>query len=310
MDQITSSTITSENKIGESKVEMEAQSSEGKSANKPVSLVIHKRRQQAQYFVEDLGKLAILDMVLIPAGSFLMGSPDDELERSESEIPQHPVTVKTFFMGKYPVTQSQWSAVATMPQVNLELNPDPSHFKGEDRPVENVSWFEAVEFCDRLSHYTGRTYRLPSEAEWEYAVRAGTTTPFHFGETITTDLANYDGTDSSDGSWPGSYGRGPKGIYRQETTPVGSFQVANAFGLHDMHGNVWEWCQDHWHSSYEGAPKDGSAWIDSEAKDDASRLLRGGSWTINPRNCRSACRTYNIPGFRYDGNGFRVVCSA
>ena len=310
MDQITSSTITSENKIGESKVEMEAQSSEGKSANKPVSLVIHKRRQQAQYFVEDLGKLAILDMVLIPAGSFLMGSPDDELKRGEPETPQHPATVKTFFMGKYPVTQSQWSAVATMPQVNLELNPDPSHFKGEDRPVENVSWFEAVEFCDRLSHYTGRTYRLPSEAEWEYAVRAGTTTPFHFGETITTDLANYDGTNSSDGSWSGSYGRGPKGIYRQETTPVGSFRVANAFGLYDMHGNVWEWCQDHWHSSYEGAPKDGSAWIDSEAKDNASRLLRGGSWTINPRYCRSACRTYNIPGFRYDGNGFRVVCSA
>ena len=310
MDQITSSTITSENKIGESKVEMEAQSSEGKSANKPVSLVIHKRRQQAQYFVEDLGNRVTLDMVQIPGGDFLMGSPDDELERSESEIPQHPVTVKTFFMGKYPVTQSQWSAVATMPQVNLELNPDPSHFKGEDRPVENVSWFEAVEFCDRLSHYTGRTYRLPSEAEWEYAVRAGTTTPFHFGETITTDLANYDGTDSSDGSWSGSYGRGPKGIYRQETTPVGSFQVANAFGLYDMHGNVWEWCQDHWHSSYEGAPKDGSAWIDSEAKDDASRLLRGGSWGSNPWHCRSASRDDYSPDYRYYTVGFRVVCYA
>ena len=302
MDQITSSTITSENKIGESKVEMEAQSSEGKSANKPVSLVIHKRRQQAQYFVEDPGKLAILDMVLIPAGSFLMGSPDDELERSESEIPQHPVTVKTFFMGKYPVTQSQWSAVATMPQVNLELNPDPSHFKGEDRPVENVSWFEAVEFCDRLSQHTGRPYRLPSEAEWEYACRAGTTTPFHFGETITPDLANYNGSYT--------YGQGAKGIYREETTPVGSFRVANPFGLYDMHGNVWEWCQDHWHDNYEGAPVDGSAWINSEVRDEASRLLRGGSWFYDPGLCRSACRYGDIPGFRHFNIGFRVVCSA
>ena len=302
MDQITSSTITSENKIGESKVEMEAQSSEGKSANKPVSLVIHKRRQQAQYFVEDLGKLAILDMVLIPAGSFLMGSPDDELERSESEIPQHPVTVKTFFMGKYPVTQSQWSAVATMPQVNLELNPDPSHFKGEDRPVENVSWFEAVEFCDRLSQHTDRPYRLPSEAEWEYACRAETTTPFHFGETITPDLANYNGSYT--------YGRGTKGIYRKETTPVGSFRVANAFGLYDMHGNVWEWCQDHWHDNYKGAPPDGSAWVDAEAEKEAMRVLRGGYWNNHPGDCRSACRDDLIPGFRNYYIGFRVVCSA
>ena len=302
MDQITSSTITSENKIGESKVEMEAQSSEGKSANKPVSLVIHKRRQQAQYFVEDLGKLAILDMVLIPAGSFLMGSPDDELERSESETPQHPVTVKTFFMGKYPVTQSQWSAVATMPQVNLELNPDPSHFKGEDRPVENVFWFEAVEFCDRLSQHTDRPYRLPSEAEWEYACRAETTTPFHFGETITPDLANYNGSYT--------YGRGTKGIYRQETTPVGSFQVANAFGLYDMHGNVWEWCQDHWHDNYKGAPPDGSAWVDAEAEKEAMRVLRGGSWCFDPRLCRSACRIRYYPGDRNFYIGFRVVCSA
>ena len=302
MDQITSSTITSENKIGESKVEMEAQSSEGKSANKPVSLVIHKRRQQAQYFVEDLGKLAILDMVLIPAGSFLMGSPDDELKRGEPETPQHPATVKTFFMGKYPVTQSQWSAVATMPQVNLELNPDPSHFKGEDRPVENVSWFEAVEFCDRLSQHTDRPYRLPSEAEWEYACRAETTTPFHFGETITPDLANYNGSYT--------YGRGTKGIYRKETTPVGSFRVANAFGLYDMHGNVWEWCQDHWHDNYKGAPPDGSAWVDAEAEKEAMRVLRGGSWGSILRYCRSACRTYDDPGDRYFNDGFRVVCSA
>ena len=302
MDQITSSTITSENKIGESKVEMEAQSSEGKSANKPVSLVIHKRRQQAQYFVEDLGNRVTLDMVQIPGGDFLMGSPDDELERSESEIPQHPVTVKTFFMGKYPVTQSQWSAVATMPQVNLELNPDPSHFKGEDRPVENVSWFEAVEFCDRLSQHTDRPYRLPSEAEWEYACRAETTTPFHFGETITPDLANYNGSYT--------YGRGTKGIYRQETTPVGSFRVANAFGLYDMHGNVWEWCQDHWHDNYKGAPPDGSAWVDAEAEKEAMRVLRGGSWCFDPRYCRSACRFIINPGYRDYYYGFRVVCSA
>ena len=275
-------------------------------------LTIHRRRQQAQYFVEPLGVETLeqpvtLEMVLIPAGSFLMGSPADELDRYSSESPPHQVTLPQFFLGKYPVTQAQWSAVAALSQVNRELEADPSNFKGANRPVEQVSWEDAVEFCDRLSQYTGRPYRLPSEAEWEYACRAGTTTPFHFGETITTDLANYDGTDDSAGKWSGSYGRGPKGIYRQETTPVGSFKVANAFGLSDMHGNVWEWCADRWHDNYEGAPSDGSAWLEGGSE---SYLLRGGSWADDPRGCRSAGRDDLARDTRYDLIGFRVACSA
>lgn len=147
--------------------------------------------------------------------------------------------------------------------MNKELDADPSNFKGDKRPVEQVSWYDAVEFCDRLTAHTKRAYSLPSEAEWEYACRAGTRTPFHFGETITTDLANYRGTDNEEYKWSGSYGPGPKGIYREQITEVGSFGVANAFGLYDMHGNVWEWCLDDWHDNYEGAPTDGSAWLDS-----------------------------------------------
>ncbi|NJR18881.1 MAG: formylglycine-generating enzyme family protein, partial [Calothrix sp. CSU_2_0] len=247
-------------------------------------------------------------MVLIKGGTFMMGAPETEEGSRDSERPQHEVTVPTFFMGKYPVTQAQWKFVASLPQVNRELKPDPSYFKGENRPVEQVSWFEAVEFCDRLTQHTKRPYRLPSEAEWEYACRAGTTTPFHFGETITTDLANYDGTDNEEYKWSGSYGRGPKGIFRKETTEVGYFGVANAFGLYDMHGNVWEWCADQWHDNYEEAPTDGSAWIDSNSNNNQSRLLRGGSWNSYPPYCRSAYRNGSNPDFVSDRLGFRVVC--
>jgi formylglycine-generating enzyme required for sulfatase activity len=261
------------------------------------SLTIRKSSQQAWNFIEDLGNGVQLEMVQIPQGRFLMGSPEDELDRTADEGPQHQVSVPAFFMGKYPVTQAQWKTVANLPQVNRELQPDPSSFKGANRPVERVSWYDAVEFCARLSQKTGRSYRLPSEAEWEYACRAGTTTPFHFGETMTTDLANYDGTDDKDGKWSGSYGQGPKGVYRQETTPVGSFGVANAFGLYDMHGNVWEWCADPWHDRYEGAPIDGTVWDETcndnryqssidllvnTKEDNRTRLLRGGSWYDSP----------------------------
>jgi formylglycine-generating enzyme required for sulfatase activity len=273
----------------------------------PSQLTINRHLQQALGYSEDLGKKVRLEMVAIPEGSFMMGSPEAEEGHRESESPQHHVTVKSFFIGKYPVTQAQWKAVAALPQVNRKLRSDPSRFTGANRPVEQVSWLDAVEFCDRLSKHTNKPYRLPSEQEWEYACRGGTTTPFHFGETITTDLANYDGNYT--------YGAGAKGVYRQETTPVGSFGVANAFGLFDMHGNVWEWCADHWHSNYQGAPNDGSAWVDEEQNENKNRsqkyrLLRGGSWNDYPWNCRSAFRLTYAPDNRYDLIGFRVVCVA
>ena len=271
-------------------------------------IIIHEYERTAQYFIEDLGNSIQLEMVMIPGGSFMMGSPETEEDSNDDERPQHQVTIKAFCLGKYQVTQAQWKAVAAFPQVNRELKPDPSRFKGNNRPVESVSWEDAVEFCDRLSNHTKRQYRLPSEAEWEYACRAGTTTPFHFGETITTDLANYRGTDNEEYKWSGSYGQGPKGVYREETTEVGSFGIANNFGLYDMHGNVWEWCQDDWHSNYEGAPTDSNAWINSEESSNM-RLLRGGSWYNNPENCRSAYRNHNNLAYDNNGIGFRVVCS-
>ena len=263
-------------------------------------IVINRTRKTGKYYIEDLGNGIQLEMIMIPGGTFMMGSPETEEGSTDDERPQHPVTIKGFCLGKYQVTQAQWKAVAAFPQVNRELKPNPSYFTGDNRPVEHVSLYDAVEFCSRLSQYTGRTYRLPSEAEWEYACRAGTTTPFHFGETITTDLANYDGGSS--------YGQGSEGVYREETTEVGSFEVANNFGLYDMHGNVWEWCQDHWHSNYEGAPTDGSVWLNNE-KGTNLKLLRGGSWGSNPVSCRSACRNLNDLDFNNYNIGFRVVCS-
>ncbi|MEQ8972538.1 MAG: formylglycine-generating enzyme family protein [Coleofasciculus sp. C1-SOL-03] len=270
--------------------------------------VIIKRHQgEAQFFVEQLSDDVGIRMMLIPKGSFNMGSPEYEPERSASEEPVHQVNVPSFFMGKYPVTQAQWRVVASLPPVNRELNPNPSRFKGDNRPVECISWYDAVEFCQRLSQYTHRSYRLPTDAEWEYACRAGTTTPFHFGETITTDLANYRGTDNTEYGWSGSYGRGPKGEYRKKTTPVDHFGIANAFGLCDMHGNVRELCLDHWRDNYEGAPKDGSAWLSDD--EIAICVLRGGSWNFAPSRCRCASRFTSYPGIDInDFVGFRVVC--
>ena len=179
-----------------------------------------------------------------------------------------------------------------------ELSPNLSSFKGDNLPVENVTWEDAQEFCRQLSVLTGKDYRLPTEAEWEYACRASTTTPFHFGETITADLANYRASKA--------FGGGPTGEYREQTTVVGQFP-ANSFGLCDMHGNVWEWCQDHWHESYEGAPTDGSAWLSSDANENR-RVLRGGSWYDLPEVCRSALRFWGAPDYSNDVVGFRVVC--
>ncbi|MFG6101660.1 formylglycine-generating enzyme family protein [Leptothoe sp. EHU-05/26/07-4] len=254
--------------------------------------------QTAYRYIEQLSLEIPLEMVAIPEGRFVMGSPDDEPERSNRESPQHEVAVESFFMGRYPVTQAQWRVVAAMEQVNRKLEAAPARFKGDNRPVEQVSWHDAMEFCARLSVYAEREYRLPSEAEWEYACRAGTTTPFHFGDMITTEVANYGGS---------AYANGPRGERRGETTPVNHFGIANDFGLSDMHGNVREWCQDHGHDNYEEAPTDGSAWI--EGGNDKRRVLRGGSWYFNPRFCRSAYRDLISPAFR-DLIGFRVVCSA
>ncbi len=262
--------------------------------------IINRKHKEARYFTENLRNGVTLDMVAIPGGEFLMGAPQDEKGSYGNERPQHKVTVQPFFMGKFPVTQAQWREVANLPKVDRDLKPNPSNFKGDNRPVEWVSWYDAVEFCQRLSEATGREYRLPSEAEWEYACRAGTTTPFHFGETITSKLANYRVSEI--------YAGESVGKYREGTTDVGSFPP-NAFGLYDMYGNVFEWCADAWHGNYSGAPNDGSAW--TKGGNDNRSLLRGGSWVNNPDNCRSAFRYNYVTARRGDYKvnfGFRVVC--
>ena len=274
--------------------------------------LIKKESKQSQYFSEDLGYgITTLEMVAIPGGTFLMGTEGEEIERLVNkfnwegyrrERPQHEVTIKPFFMGKYPITQALWEEIASRTdlEVDLYLDPFKARFDSDRRPVGKVDWYDAIEFCARLSKLTGREYRLPSEAEWEYACRAGTTTPFYFGETITGELANYRASET--------YAEEVKGEYRKETTAVGQFPP-NAFGLYDMHGNVWEWCADTWHDNYDGAPTDGSVWI--ENGDDNRSPLRGGSWYDYPDDCRSAFRHYYARrGGNYNDNGFRVVCGA
>ena len=217
---------------------------------------------------------SLIEMVAIPGGTFKMGSPKGE--GNNYEKPQHEVTVQPFYMGKYPITQAQYQTV---------MGKNPSYFKGDKRPVEKVSWNEAVEFCQRLSQQTGTEYRLPSEAEWEYAARAGTTTAYYFGDTMTKELANYAGS---------------------ETTVVGEYPP-NAFGLYDMHGLVWEWCQDNWHYNYEKAPNDGKAWVSGFG---STKVIRGGSWNFNPVFCRSASRDNDFRDVRLYVIGVRVVCVA
>ena len=271
--------------------------------------VVTLRDSEAQEYIEDLGNGLNLRMVAIRGGTFLMGQTEAEKiqllkeygEQNyqtylDEELPRHEVTIPDFFMGIFTVTQAQYQAL---------MGENPSTFRGEDRPVETVSWDESVAFCDRLSTQTGRNYRLPTEAEWEYACRAGTTTPFAFGDMITPELANYD--------WKSSYNGSPtRSSDPRETQPVGSYP-ANAWGLYDMHGNVWEWCLDHWHSNYADKPEelkqDGStAWLSSD--ESKNRLLRGGSWYSNAKSCRSAYRAHNAPDIRYGSYGFRVVCRA
>ncbi|MBD2161759.1 formylglycine-generating enzyme family protein [Limnothrix sp. FACHB-1083] len=291
--------------------------------------VVERLPKTARSHFVDLGEGVQLELVAIPGGQFQMGSPDDEKQRDSDEGPVRTVTVPPLLMSRYPITVQQWRRVAgSFPAVlNPKLNADPSNWKDAKGPIERVNWFDAMEFCARLSKATDRLYRLPSEAEWEYACRAGTQTPFAFGETLTTELANYDGHYT--------YADGPKGEYRQRTTPVGQFPP-NGFGLQDMHGNVWEWCLDDWHENYQGAPVDGRPWFNNQKHEqvfirqfqesrqmdngafqnltnvdnEQHKLLRGGSWYCNPRLCRSANRYWG----RADGRdflnydvGFRVV---
>ncbi|MBF0187015.1 MAG: formylglycine-generating enzyme family protein [Magnetococcales bacterium] len=231
----------------------------------------------------------------IPAGSFLMGSPEDEDGRGDDEGPQHEVTFKKgFWIFDTACTQALYEAVT---------GENPSEFKGPDRPVENVSWNDVQAFIIRLNVLLpGLILNLPSEAQWEHACRAGTTTPFSFGETITTDQVNYNGNHP--------YGDGPKGEYRQETVPVANLP-ANAWGLYEMHGNVYEWCADHWHQNYEDAPQNGDAWIDENLTKlehgDLNYVLRGGSWNHNSKLVRSAFRNWVQPEFRRRYLGFRCA---
>ncbi len=215
-----------------------------------------EREKTVDVYRENLSSNILLELVKIPSGEFMMGGPEsetDSLTDTNRERPRHKVKVPSFWIGKYEVTQAQWRAVAQLPQIKIKLIPDPSKFKGDDNPVDSISWYEAVEFCARLEKKTSKPYRLLTEAEWEYAARAGTTTPFAFGETITPEIVNYDGNTPF-------YNSARKGASREKTIPVGSLGRANAFGLFDMHGNLWEWCQDQWHPDYKDAPTDGSAW--------------------------------------------------
>lgn len=250
------------------------------------------------------------ELVVLRAGRFQMGSPEHERKIAMAagaqknwlarETPQHWVGIaRPFAMGRYPVTVGEWRVFARATGWQPDGDVDwaaPGFPQSDMHPVVGVSWVDAQRYLAWLAESTGQRYRLPSEAEWEYACRAGTKTAFSFGDSIGTDLANYDGNFT----WNG----GARGEYRRGTTPVTQF-APNPWGLHDMHGNVWEWVQDVMHDSYEGAPLDGSAW--EEGGDRARRILRGGSWLYNPRYLRSALRNGFSAVMSNDIVGFRVV---
>lgn len=270
--------------------------------------------RRIEVIVEELalGGAGSLNLVAVEGGVFEMGASNAEalaarrelqhaaaataLRWIQEEQPRRSVTVSAFRIGVTPVTQKQWEAVASLPKARIDLDPQPSSFQGSDHPVERVSWYDATEFCERLSATTGRTVRLPSEAEWEYSCRAGVGSPFAFGETLTPELATYQYSEK--------FALGPRVASPDQTTAVGSHGVSNAFGLFDAHGNVWEWCRD-WHArdTYSTTavvnpwgPCSGTA-----------RVRRGGSWRTPPVFCRSAARFSAPPGFRNNDTGFRIV---
>ena len=248
--------------------------------------VIAQTRSEVQQFFEDLGHGISLALVVIPTGIFQMGSSHHV--GNPDEHPQHLVTIKSFGMSRFLVTQAQWKAI--MGQL------PPCRFRGEDLPVERVSWEEARTFCQRLARRSGRNYQLPSETQWEYACRAGTTTPFSFGDTLTTEAANFNGEHA--------FRHEPRGPYRHGTTTGGTFPP-NAFGLWDMHGNLWEWCADNWLEDYSASPRDASSY---QGRNDPYRVARGGSWHEPPALCRSATRLRVLQSEADEVMGFRVVC--
>jgi formylglycine-generating enzyme required for sulfatase activity len=279
--------------------------------------VVESRTEQARFFNQKLANGIDLAMVEIPGGKFPMGKSQDELEQTKKkhgrglekeikerlferlpwETPARDVQISGFYLSRYEINQAQWRAVASMPKVRIDLMSDPSHFKGGNRPVEHVSWEEAVEFCERLSRATGRKYRLPTEAEWEYSCRAGTTSPYHLGDAVTPEWVNYHGR------FP--YAQASRGVYRQQTVPVGSLAAPNAFGLYDMHGNVWEWCLDSWHNNYISAPATGDSWEEDGIS--YLKVIRGGAWDSSAGECRVTSRNKLTSTLRLNNIGFRVV---
>ena len=260
--------------------------------------VIARREHVGRYLRQAVNDDAAIDMIAVPGARFRMGAAAGERKCGAYECTPRIVRTAPMYLSRTPVTQQQWRSVARLPVVARELAPDPACFSGDEHPVECVSWFDAAEFCARLTQHTGLAYRLPSETEWEGACRAGTRSPFHFGATLTSAQANFGASQP--------YALEQPGEYRRATLAVGQF-APNALGLQDMHGNVWEWCADHWHDDYRGAPPDETAWTGG-GRDDR-RSLRGGSWADAPEKLRSASRS------GYDANGlnrligFRVALS-
>jgi formylglycine-generating enzyme required for sulfatase activity len=262
------------------------------------------------------------EFIKIPAGEFIMGSSKSEQGRFDNEGPAHLVKMPSYMIGKYPITQEQWNSVMdSLPDfMNTEkkewdefitwytqfwpelknrdtlLAKAREGFIGEDFPVVGISWNDSNKFLQKL----GGQYRMPSEAEWEYAARAGTTTPYAFGNTISPEQVNFNGEHQLD--------QGTPGLFRRRLTPVGSLGLPNNWGIFDMHGNVWEWCEDYWHENYEGAPRDGSAWL--SGGDSTFRVVRGGSWSGISYFCRSAYRDRVLPVSRDGIIGLRLVVGA
>jgi eukaryotic-like serine/threonine-protein kinase len=251
--------------------------------------IIVRQSGSASCSIERLAVDISLDLVLIPGGIFMMG----DNTHHQDEHPIHQVTLSPFYMSQYAITQTQYRSI---------MGEDLDNGLGSDYPAEKINWHDAIAFCTKLSQKTGKQYSLPSEAQWEYACRAHTTSNFHFGDTITADIVNYNG------EYP--YNGAPIGQNRAQATPVGTFP-ANNFGLYDMHGNVWEWCLDRYQPNYLTAPIDGSAVVDSDLSAGSSkRVMRGGAWDYVAKGCRSAVRCSLDSNIRMNGCGFRVVLTA